>query len=120
ATLIKKSRPMCQMLTAPAIAAIAVRNVTSAVASLKSDSPSRMVTIRLGRPVRRAIAVAATASGGATTAPSAIAMGNEIGSTHHATTATPNVVKMTRPTDSSVMGRLLARKSTSDVRIAAV
>ena len=52
-----------------AIAAIDVRRATSAVASLSSDSPSRMVTIRRGRPMRRPMAVAATASGGATTAP---------------------------------------------------
>ena len=50
-------------------AAIAVRSETSAVASLSSDSPSRIVTMRRGRPIRRPIAVAATASGGATTAP---------------------------------------------------
>ena len=38
---------------------------------MSSDSPSSMVTTRRGSPIRRAIAVAATASGGATTAPSA-------------------------------------------------
>ena len=107
-------------MTAPAIAAMAVRNETSAVASLNSDSPSRIVTTRRGRPVRRAIAVAATASGGATTAPSATAAANGTGSSHHTTSATPNVVNTTRPTDSSMIGRLLAWKSTSDVRIAAV
>ena len=36
-------------------AAMAVRSATSAVASLKSDSPSRIVTIRRGRPIRRPI-----------------------------------------------------------------
>ena len=46
-----------------------MRSATSAVASLSSDSPSRIVTIRRGSPIRRPIAVAATASGGATTAP---------------------------------------------------
>ena len=56
-------------------AAIAVRSATSAVASLSSDSPSRIVTIRRGSPIRRPIAVAATASGGATTAPIANAAG---------------------------------------------
>ena len=50
---------------------MAVRSATSAVASLTRLSPCRIVTIRRGMPTRRAIAVAATASGGATTAPSA-------------------------------------------------
>ena len=53
------------------MAAMAARRQTSAVASLTRLSPSRMVTIRRGMPTRRAMAVAATASGGATTAPSA-------------------------------------------------
>ena len=56
-------------------AAMAVRRATRAVASLSSDSPSRMVTMRRGRPMLRPIAVAATASGGATTAPRADAAG---------------------------------------------
>ena len=56
---------------APTAAAEATRNSTSAVASLSRLSPSRMVTIRRFRPIRRATAVAAIASGGATTAPSA-------------------------------------------------
>ena len=58
-------------VTAPPIAAIATRRQVMAVASLTSDSPSKMVTSRRGRPTRRAIEVAATASGGATTAPRA-------------------------------------------------
>ena len=58
-------------LTRRPSAPIAVRSATRAVASLSSDSPSRIVTIRRGSPIRRAIAVAATASGGATTAPRA-------------------------------------------------
>ncbi len=62
-------RPPATIATLPAPAAIAVRRATSAVASLKSDSPSRIVTIRRGSPIRRPIEVAATASGGATTAP---------------------------------------------------
>ena len=63
--------------TPPAATASAVRRATSAVASLSSDSPSRIVTIRRGSPIRRPIAVAATASGGATTAPIANAIGHE-------------------------------------------
>ena len=86
----------------PAPAAIAVRRATSAVASLKSDSPSRIVTIRRGRPIRRPIAVAATASGGATTAPIAIAAHQSMpGRRAWTSTPTPSVVKTTRPTLSS-------------------
>lgn len=39
------------------------------MASFTSDSPWRIVVTREGSPTRRATAVAATASGGATTAP---------------------------------------------------
>ena len=108
------------MLTDPAAAAIAVRTVTSAVASLNSDSPSRIVTIRRGMPTRRATAEAATASGGATTAPSAIAIANGIGSHNQATAPTVKVENSTKPTDSSAIGRRFALKSTSEVRIAVV
>ena len=62
-----------EAVTEPPIATIAVRRMVIAVASLNSDSPSRIVTMRRGSPMRRATAVAATASGGATTAPRAIA-----------------------------------------------
>ena len=95
-------------------------SATSAVASLSSDSPSRIVTIRRGSPIRRPIAVAATASGGATTAPIASAIAHETpGSSRCATSPTPNVVNATSPTDSSRIGRRLALKSTSEVPCAA-
>ena len=42
--------PICHTLTVPAIAAIEVRSVTIAVASLTRLSPSRIVTTRRGRP----------------------------------------------------------------------
>ena len=71
----RKSPPAPRTVALPARATSAVRRVTSAVASLNRLSPSRMVTIRRGMPTRRATAVAATASGGATTAPSASAAG---------------------------------------------
>ncbi len=80
-------------------AASAVRSVTRAVASLSSDSPSRMVVIFRGRPIRRATAVAATASGGATIAPRARASAKETGRSHHTTRATPRAVKSTSPTE---------------------
>jgi hypothetical protein len=114
-----KSRPTCQAVTVPAIAAIAVRNATSAVASLTRLSPSRTVTTRRGIPIRRAIAVAATASGGATTAPSAKAGAHPIGSSHHASAATPTVVNTTSPTDNRPIGRRFCPKSISEVRRAA-
>ena len=95
------------------------RSTTIAVASLTRLSPSRIVTMRRGRPTRRAIVVAATASGGATTAPSANATAQPTGRTACTSTATPAVVNSTSPTLSSAIGRLFVRKSTSDVRMAA-
>ena len=83
----RKSRPTSTACTPTEAAAIAVRRATRAVASLSSDSPSRMVTTRRGRPILRAIAVAATASGGATTAPMAIAIGHEMLGTMRCTSA---------------------------------
>jgi hypothetical protein len=90
------------------------------VASLSSDSPSRIVVILRGSPIRRPIAVAATASGGATTAPMARASAQgRSGSSSLVTAATPTVVKTTSPTESSRIGRRLALKSASDVLCAA-
>ena len=77
----RKSRPTCTTVgTTSGSAAIAVRRQTSAVASFSRLSPSRIVTTRRGRPTCWAIAVAATASGGATTAPSANAAHSGSGS----------------------------------------
>ena len=115
----RKSKPTRHSSTPTEAAAIAVRRVTSAVASLKSDSPSRMVTTRRGRPMLRAIAVAATASGGATTAPSAKAIGQEMpGTIRWTTQPAPAVVTSTAPTDSVRITRRWALKSTSDEPIA--
>jgi hypothetical protein len=94
------------------------RSTTIAVASLTRLSPSRIVTIRRGRPTRRAIVVAATASGGATTAPRANATAHSTSITACTITAVPAVVNSTRPTLSSAIGLLFVVKSTSDVRIA--
>ena len=86
-----------------------------AVASLRSDSPSRIVTTRRGSPIRRPIAVAATASGGATTAPIANEAAHEMPGRSSCTRAPmPTVVKATSPIDSRRMGRRLALKSTSE------
>ena len=116
----RKSRVTCCQLTAAIAAAMAVRSATSAVASLSSDSPSRIVTILRGRPIRRPMAVAATASGGATTAPIANDAGQPMpGSSQCTSTPTPAVVNATRPTESNRIGRRLALKSTRLVWIAA-
>ena len=58
--------------------ATAIRIVTRAAASLKRLSPSSKVMRRSGRPRRRPMLVAATASIGDTAAPSAMASGREI------------------------------------------
>ena len=117
---MRNSCPTWKASTPADIAAIAVRSATSAVASLSSDSPSRMVTTLRGSPMRRAMAVAATASGGATTAPIANEIGQEMSGIKACTmTPTPRVVNTTRPTDSSRIARRLALKSTSEVWIAA-
>ncbi len=101
----------------PEIAAIEVRSVTIAVASLTRLSPSRIVMTRRGRPTRRAIAVAATASGGATTAPSAKPTASLTSSIAQTTRPTPTVVNSTSPTLSSAIGRRYVWKSINDVRI---
>ena len=65
-------------------------------------------------------AVAATASGGDTIAPSTNATGQLMpGTTAWATQATAVVVTTTRPTASSAIGRRLAAKSRHDVNHAA-
>ena len=100
---------MPQNATTPSAAARAVRSATRAVASLSSDSPSSTVTIGRGNPILRAMAVAATASGGATTAPMASDTGQVTsGSSRCTTAATPAMVNSTSPTESSRIGRRCA------------
>ena len=113
------SAPPTPWATTSPVAASAVRRVTRAVASLSSDSPSRMVVIRRGRPIRRATEVVATASGGATIAPRASASAKEIGSNSQATSPTPSAVKSTSPTDRLRMAPRCARTSSSEVDRAA-
>ena len=75
------------------------------------------MTTRRGTPSARTTAVAETASGGETIAPSAIAAGHDRpGISQRAHTATAAVVASTSPTASSVIGRALARKSRSEVK----
>src|SRR5215217_5780977 len=116
-----KSKKTNHTVTVVVSAVFAVLSATSAVASLTRLSPSRIATTRRGIPTRRATAVAATASGGATTAPrqKAAAHENGSGTTHIAVTATTAVVKRVAPTDNSAIDVRLARKSTSEVRMAA-
>ncbi len=83
------SHAMSNAETDPPMAATATRSSTSAVASLSRLSPSRMVTTRRGMPTRRAIEVAATASGGATTAPSANATAGSTGVSHQVISPMP-------------------------------
>ena len=98
-------------------AAIAKRYATRAVASLTRLSPSRIVTTRRGTPSRWKIVVAATASGGATMAPSANAAAQpRPGISAWATTATMIVVVRTSPTDSRPIARRLALKSRIEVK----
>ena len=114
-----KSTPTRQAAMPVPAAARAVRSATSAVASLNSDSPSRMVTTRRGRPIVRPTAVVATASGGATTAPTANASAQlRPGSAACRRRPTPAAVNTTSPTASHTIERRLALKSTSEEPIA--
>jgi hypothetical protein len=80
-------------------AASATRKATSAVASLIIASPSTSTPTRSGTPRRLKVAVAATGSVGATTAPSTNAAGQLMPSTAAwATTATATIVMSTTPT----------------------
>ena len=68
--------------------------------------------IRDGRPTRRATAVAATASGGATTAPKTSAAVSGIsGTITYRAQPTTKVANSTYPTDSIATGRSCARRS---------
>ncbi len=112
--------PTSSTLTEARIAAVVVRRATRAVASLSRLSPSRIETIRRGMPTLRAIVVAATASGGETTAPSAKAPAGETpGITAQATRPTSTVVNATAPTAMMPIACVFARTSTSEVRSAA-
>ena len=101
------------------MAAMAIRRQVIAVASLTRDSPSRIVTMVRGSPTRRAIEVAATASGGATTAPSANATGKGTGRISQVIRPMPSAVTTPRAPESPALARRFARKSITDVRMAA-
>ncbi len=119
-TASTKSPMMCMNETAPAIAAIAVRSSTSAVASLTRPSPSSTVTIRAGMPSRLPTAVAATASGGETTAPTAMAAASPISGTSQCRKKpTTTAETMTRTTASAEIAVKFRRKSPAGTVIAA-
>ena len=90
---------------------------TSEEASLIRLSPSSTVTIRFGSRNRFRMAAAATASGGATMAPRAIAAHQGMSGTKcFAVTAISPAVKKTAPIASIRMGRRLSRKAGQSVR----
>lgn len=101
-----------EKLPAAASAATAVRRMTRADASLTRLSPSSTVISRGGRPTRRPIAVAATASVGATTAPSATASANGMLGKSQCTAAPITTAETTtRPAESHVISARLRRSS---------
>ena len=101
-------------------AATANCSATSAVASFTRLSPSRITWMRWGTPSRRMIAVAATASGGETIAPSAKAAAQgSAGTMECAIQATASVVASTSPIASRNIGRRFRRKSRHEVNKAA-
>lgn len=115
-----KSPAAPQKEKAPAVAAIAVRSRTRAVASFTRPSPSRMVSSRGGRPNRLPIEVAATASGGLITAPRAIPAARERpGRMVESTTPITTADTSTSPTDSRLLGPRLRRKSVTGMLTAA-
>ena len=88
-----------------AAAVTATLYATSAVASLNSPSPSRILTSADGAPRGRITAVAATASGGATMAPRTNAAGHVNSDVSAcAATATATIETTTRSTASRTMG----------------
>ena len=100
-------------------AATAAAYRTSAVASLKSASPSRMATSRLGMPSLRAMLVAAAASVGPTAVPSTNAIGHDRCPTQCATAATATAVATTSSTASTPIERALRENAVGEEVIAA-
>ncbi len=91
------------------VAATAVRRRTSADASLTRLSPSSTAISRGGRPARRPIAVAATASVGLTTAPRAVASAKEmLGKTQCTTAPIASAETITITTESQVISEEVA------------
>ncbi len=107
-------------MPSPTAAATATRYAVSAVASLTRLSPPRIVSTRRGSPSSRPTAAAATASGGATIAPSAKDAASGIsGISQCVTKPTVTVVASTRPTERKPIGRRFALKLTYELSSAA-
>ncbi len=107
------ANPLPQVAAVPIAAASDTLYAVSAVASLSRLSPPSSVMTRRGSPSLRPIAVADTASGGATIAPSVSAAATvSSGTVLYATKPTANVVASGRPTASSPIGRMLRRSAT--------
>src|SRR5215203_806797 len=86
--------------------------MSSALASLKRLSPSRITSNRCGGRSCLRTVVAAAASGGATMAPSAIAAAHGMsGTSSRVTTATMAIVRTTAPRARLVTARQFARRS---------
>jgi hypothetical protein len=114
AALTTKSTATSPAVTVVPIAAIASEYAVRPVPSLTSDSPSRIVRIRVGAPSRAITAAAATGSVGPTTAPSTNASGQGRPIRWCAARATATTVTSTRPTASRAIGPALARSSYAD------
>ena len=112
ATAYRKSRPTFHRCTVPVVAATAEPSRTSEEASLTSPSPSMMVSSRDGSPSRLPTEVAATASVGLTTAPSANANASpRPGSSAWNSSPQQTVVRTTSGTASPAMALKSRRKS---------
>ena len=117
-TSTQNRQAACQSENVPVTtAATANPYTTSAVASLTRLSPSMIAMILRGTEMREAIAVAATASVGATIAPTTNDTGHERPEMNvWQTAATVTVVTSTSPTASNESGLMLVRRSRSDVK----
>jgi hypothetical protein len=102
-------------------AATATVRMVSAVASLSSPSPWMRVISRGGRPTRRPTASAATGSGGATAAPSAMPAASVApGRTASKPTPMSTAVTSTSSTDRLTTVRRLRRMASSEESSAAL
>ena len=112
ATLTRKSPVASKNTKLAPTAASAVLYATSAVPSLSRLSPSISDTIRRGTCRRRRISAGASASVGATIAPSTNATAHGMpGTSSCATTATTHIVTSTSPTACTVTTRIPLRMS---------
>jgi hypothetical protein len=106
---------VCETEKCPVVAAVtAAAYSTSAVASLNSASPSKIVASCRGRPILLAMLVAADASVGPTAVPSTNATGQDRWPTQCTTAATPRAVAATSRTASSPIDRALRKNAVGE------